>query len=296
MRRYILIAGWVVILGLSAALPLSALFHGLVRVGGTVSLMPAGRPAPLIAFRARVDAPAGTRAVVVVAGGTVTVGGTVKRDIVALGGRVYLRPGTVVDADVIAIAGTIYRAPNVRLNAQLGGPVRRWNGRTQPAGTDLASTLATSTRIGLAAGLALLLIGTVLTIVFPWQVVLISSTLRAQPVKSVAAGGLCLVTFLFLVVPLGLSLAGLPFALLLSGAGTLAWLFGITACGVVLGRVLARGAVSLVWASAAGLVVLALGMTVPVIGPLVVTVAGLGGAGALAVALLSRSRPLAPRV
>jgi len=296
MRRYILIAGWVVILGLSAALPLSAIFHGLVRVGGAVAITPHERAAPLIAFRARVNAPGGTRSVVVVAGGTVTVGGTIRQDIVALGGRVYLRPDTVVDADVLAIAGTIYRAPRVRLNAQLGGPVRQWNGRTRPAGTDLAATLATSTRIGLAAGLALLLIGTVLTIVFPWQVVLISSTLRAQPLKSVAAGGLCLLTFLFLVVPLGLSLAGLPFALLLSGAGTLAWLFGITACGVVLGRVLARGAVSLVWASAAGLVVLALGMTVPVIGPLVVTIAGLGGAGALAVALLSRSRPLAPRI
>jgi len=296
MRRYALIAGWVLVLGLSAVLPVSAIFHGVVTLGGTVDLTQVTRSAPLVALRSRVVAPHASNGTIVIVGGSATVGGHVREDIVALGGRVYLLPGTRVTADVLDIAGTIYRGPHVDLSGQLGGAVRPWNGRSRPSAGNFGATLATSTRIGLAAGLALLLIGTLLTIVFPWQVVLISTTLRSQPFKSVAAGGLCLVTFLFLVVPLGLSLAGLPFALLLSGAGSLAWLFGITAFGVVLGRAVARGPVSLIWASAAGLVVLALGMTVPVVGPLVVTAAGLGGAGALAVALLSRSRPLAPRI
>jgi hypothetical protein len=169
-----------------------------------------------------------------------------------------------------------------------------WDGRSVRPGRSVTGLLANNVKLGLAAGLALLLIGTCLTIVFPWQVVLISSTLRGAPLKSAAAGVLCLLTFLFLVVPLGLSLAGLPFAVLLTGAGGLAWLFGLTASAVVLGRTLSRRPVSLVWATAAGLVLLALGLAVPVLGALLVAVIGLTGAGALAVAMMSRSRPMSP--
>jgi hypothetical protein len=96
---------------------------------------------------------------------------------------------------------------------------------------------------------------------------------------------------MFLVVPLGLSLAGLPFAILLTGAASLAWLFGLTASAVVIGRLVARSPASLLWSAAAGLVLLALSMIVPLAGPLLVAVIGLAGAGALAVALISRSRP-----
>jgi hypothetical protein len=135
-----------------------------------------------------------------------------------------------------------------------------------------------------------------LTIVFPWQIVLISGTLRRSPLKSGAAGVLCLLTFMFLVVPLGLSLVGLPFAILLTGAATLAWLFGLTASAVVVGRWVARSPTSLLWSTAAGLVLLALGMAVPLAGPLLVLLVGLAGAGALAVALIGRSRPAIPAV
>jgi hypothetical protein len=63
---------------------------------------------------------------------------------------------------------------------------------------------------------------------------------------------------------------------------------------VLLGRAAARGSVPLLWATAAGLVILALVMAIPVIGPLSVSLAGLIGAGALAVALVGRARPAAP--
>src|SRR5207248_602851 len=97
-------------------------------------------------------------------------------------------------------------------------------------------------------------------------------------VKSIAAGVMILLTFAFLVVPLGLSLAGLPFALLLSAAAALAWLFGMTASAVVVGRFIAQGKASLLWAAAAGLVTLAVVMAVPVLGPVMVTLTGLTGA------------------
>jgi hypothetical protein len=293
-RRRFLIAGWIVVLGLSAALPLSALFHGIVHLGPAPLIARGPLARPVIAIGADVQLPRGSRSVVVAVLGNIEVHGHAEDDLVALGGRVYLAPGTHVDGDVLALLGGIYRAPHVAASGRLGGSLVAWNGKPEHYHRSPITAIAWATRLGLAAGLALLLVGMCLTIVFPWQVVLISSTLRTAPLKSGAAGLFCLLTFAFLVIPLGLSLAGLPFALLLSGAASLAWLFGVTASAVVLGRTLARNPVSLLWATAAGMVVLALGMAVPVVGPVLVTLVGVTGAGALAVALLSRSRPPSP--
>jgi hypothetical protein len=290
-RRRLLILGWVIVLGLSATLPLSALFHGIIHVGPSSFVARGALRQPVIAVASDVYLPKGNDQVVVTVLGNVHVQGVARDDIVTLGGRVYLGRGTHVLGDVLAVFSGIYRAPGVHVDGRLGGAVQTWDGRARDSHVNITGALLTSIRLGLAAGLALLLIGTCITVVFPWQVVLISSTLREAPVKSVGAGILCMLTFVFLVVPLGLSLAGLPFAVLLSAAATLGWLFGMTAAAIVVGRTVARGQVSLLWATAAGLLLLALSMAIPVVGPLLVSFTGIVGAGALAVALVSRSRP-----
>ena len=292
-RRRVLAAGWLLLLGLSATLPLSALFHGVIRIGpGTLV---AARPldSPVISLGSSVTLPRGSRSVVVVIGGDIRSDGVAKDDLITVGGNVYLGPSARVNADVLSMVGTVYKSSQTRVAGRIGGPFRSWDGRSVRH-RDLLQTLFNSIRLGLAAGLALLLVGACLTVVFPWQIVLISSTLRASPLKSVGAGLACLVAFVFLVVPLGLSLAGLPFALLLSGAAFLAWLFGMAAAAVLVGRAAARGSVPLLWATAAGLVILALVMAIPVVGPLSVSLAGLTGAGALAVALVGRAGPATP--
>lgn len=293
-RRRLLIAGWVVVLGLSALLPLSAVFHGVVHPGPGTYVATDRSARPIIALGSDVILPHGTNSIVVAILGNIDVRGDASDDLVAIGGRIYLGKNIHLGGDVLSVMGAIYRGPGVTAAGRLGGALHPWQGRSQIHGHDYVSALGNATRLGLAAGLALLLVGICLTIVFPWQIVLISSTLRAAPIKSGAAGLLCVITFSFLVIPLGLSLAGLPFALLLAGAASLAWLFGLTAASVVLGRLLARSAVSLLWATAAGLLILAVGMAIPVLGPLLVVAVGLAGAGALAVALLSRSRPATP--
>jgi hypothetical protein len=286
--------GWLVVLGLSATLPLSALFQGIIHIGPSSITMRNTLTRPLISIGGNVDLERGSRSMVVVILGDIRLRGHTTDDLVTLDGSAYLTPGSRVDGDVLSILGGIYRGPAVISDGRLGGDVHRWNGKAQPPGHDLRRLLGNSVRLGLAAGLALLLAGTCLTIVFPWQVVLISTTLRGSPVKSLAAGAMILLTFTFLVVPLGLSLAGLPFALLLVAAAALAWLFGMTACAVLVGRLIAQGPVSLLWAAAAGLVATALVMAVPILGPVAVTLTGLIGAGALAVALIARARPATP--
>ncbi len=293
-RKRLLLAGWVLVLGLSATLPLSALFHGILHIGPQSVRLHSTLKQPLISMGADVELQHGSQAPVIVLFGDLRLHGKASDDLVVIGGGSYLTPHSRVDGDVLSLLGGIYRAPGVTANGRLGGALHQWNGKTGSGRPATGALLATNIRLGLAAGLALLLVCTCLTIVFPWQVVLIATTLRAELGKSVTAGIMNLVIFVFLVVPLGLSLAGLPFAVLLSGAAFLAWLFGLTASAVVLGRVLSRGTVSLVWATAAGLAVIACSMAVPLVGPLAISGIGLAGTGALAVALISRSRPAAP--
>lgn len=293
-RRRVLAAAWLLVLGLSSTLPLTALLQGIVHVGpGTVVAAPYTTE-PIIALGTDVLLPAGSRSIVLVVGGDIVVQGRATKDQVAIDGRIYLSPHSRAEGDVLSILGGIYKSPTAVATGQLGGAVHGWNGRSSTTRRDVRRLLQNSIRLGLAAGLALLLAGTCVTVVFPWQVVLISTTLRSSPWKSIGAAAMIMLTFTFLVVPLGLSLAGLPFALLLIAAASLAWLFGMTASAVIVGRSIARGPVSLVWASAAGLVAIALAMAVPFVGPMVVVGTGLIGAGALTVALLGRSRPATP--
>lgn len=294
MRRRILIAGWLAALALSAILPLSALFHGIVHAGPSPYVARRVQTAPVISFGGDVVLQRGSQSVVVALLSNVLVSGRARDDVVALGGTVYLQRGSRVDGDVVAMLGSIERAKDVAVTGRLGGALHAWNGQTRAHQRNLATFLFKNVRLGMAAGLALLLIGTCLTIVFPWQVMLISTTLRGAPIKSTVVGLLSLLTFVFLVVPLGLSLAGLPFALLLTGAASLAWLFGMTSAAVLIGRALSRQPMSLLWATAAGLIIFALGMAVPLAGPLLVALIGLMGAGALAVALLDRANPSVP--
>jgi hypothetical protein len=286
--------GWLMLLGLSAALPLSAVFGGVIHIGTKPLVFRHPLDRPLIAIGSDVTLFRGSHAPVFSIFSDIHLRNTARDDLVALDGRIYLDSDSRTRRDVLSILGGVYKAPGATVDGRLGGALHAWNGRTTGGGHDLAGLLGNSVRLGLAAGLALLLAGTCLVVVFPWQIVLISTTLRGSPLKSVAAGVMILVTFVFLVVPLGLSLAGLPFALLLSAAAALAWLFGMAAFAVLVGRFLAHGPVSLLWAAAAGLVGLALVMAVPVVGPLLVTLTGLIGAGALAVALISRARPAVP--
>lgn len=283
--------GWLIVLGLSAVLPLSALFHGIIHVGPSALVERRQQSAPVIAIGSDVFLNRGSSHVVVAVLGNVDVRGVARDDVVVVGGKVFLNGGSRVEGDVLSLLGGVYKAPNAVVNGRIGGALHVWKGGSATSRRNLPRFLFNNVRLGMAAGLALLLIGTCLTIVFPWQVVLISGTLRRSPLKSAAAGILCLLTFMFLVIPLGLSLAGLPFAILLTGAASLAWLFGLTSSAVLIGRMIARSPSSLLWSTAAGLLLLGLSMTVPFAGPLLVALIGLAGAGALAVALIGRSQP-----
>ncbi len=99
---------------------------------------------------------------------------------------------------------------------------------------------------------------------------------------------------MFLAVPLGLSLFGLPFALLLAVAAAAAWLVGLTGAAVTLGRYLARlrnHDAGLLWTVVSGMFAACFVIAIPWLGPILVGLAGVTGAGSLALAMIGRARP-----
>src|ERR687885_2472903 len=120
-RRRLLIAGWLLVLGLSASLPLSALFHGIVHVGTGDMTVRAPLTRPVISIGSDVVLLHGSRSIVVTILGDIQLSGRARDDLVALDGRIYLAPGSKVDGDVLSLLGGIYKAPGVTAMGRLGG-------------------------------------------------------------------------------------------------------------------------------------------------------------------------------
>src|ERR671939_425075 len=99
MGRTVLVVGWLLVLGMSAILPLSALFHGIVHVGPDPLVGRRVQMAPIIALGSDVFLRHGSRGVVVAVLGNVDVRGTAHDDVVVLGGRAYLERGSRVQGD-----------------------------------------------------------------------------------------------------------------------------------------------------------------------------------------------------
>lgn len=226
--------------------------------------------------------------------GPVHVSGIAKDDIAAVGSAIYLEHRANIQRDVVSLGESVYRAPGVQVSGRVGGEIVPWNGKGSPGSHNWLSATWHYSGLSLAAGLALLLICICISVVLPWQTVMVAKYLYGDLARSLVAGLMGLFLFAFLVVPLGLSIFGLPFALLLAILGVAAWLLGLTAAAVVIGRYVARlrrHDAGLLWAVVSGMFVLAIAGAVPWLGLVVVGVAGVTGAGALALTMIARARP-----
>lgn len=238
--------------------------------------------------------PKGSHAIVISLLGAVHASGAIKDDVAAVGSPIYLERAASVDRDVISIGSSVYRGPGVRINGRVGGQMVPWSGSGAPGGANWLTATWHYSGLSFAAGLALLLICTCIALAFPWPTVVVSNYLYRDLVRSVVAGLMGIFLFIFLVVPLGLSLFGLPFAVLLAVVATAAWLLGLTACAVMIGRHIARlrrHEAGLLWAIVSGMFALALAGAIPWVGSLIVALCGAAGAGALALTMITRARP-----
>src|SRR5947209_7800850 len=127
-RRRVLAAGWLLLLGLSATLPLSALFHGVIRIGpGTVETNKTLN-SPIVSLGSNVNLPRGSRSVVVVIGGDIHTNAVAKDDLISVGGNVYLGAHSRIKSDVLSMIGIVYKSAGARVAGRIGGPLKAWDG------------------------------------------------------------------------------------------------------------------------------------------------------------------------
>lgn len=294
MKRSVFLGAWLLALALAASIPAFAVLRGTVWIGPGSYVANTRLNHPLFNLFGSVTLRKGSSDLIISFFGPVHVHGRVNDDIAAVGSAIYLHPRSVIRKDVVSIGESVYRAQHVRVSGRIGGDVSAWNGVGSPGSPNWFAATWRYSGLSFAAGLALLLICVSIAVAFPWQTVLVANNLYRQMARSVVAGLMGLFLFTFLVVPLGLSLFGLPFALLLAVAAAAAWLLGLTAMAVVVGRKLAglrRHDAGLLWVVVSGMFAIALAGAIPWMGVLAVGLAGVTGAGSLALTMIARSRP-----
>jgi hypothetical protein len=230
-----------------------------------------------------------TSAPLIVVGGDVTIHGRARDDVVTVLGSVLLEPGSVAGRDVVAMGGRVLRGDGSVVMGNVAGQELRWTGSEIRTESDLLGALVARARLALLGAVA----GTMLAIsavtLVPWLVILTAATGRGAPLQSGLIGMAGLACGPLLIVPLGLSLVGVPLAGILAIALILCWWLGAASAGFLLGRrLLALGGRdgSLTRASLIGGALLGAIVGIPVVGGVVLVLAGAAGAGAVLLALI----------
>lgn len=284
---------WLSAFILILAMPLVIVLRGDVWLGPATFDANSAPDHPLVVLRGDVTIHSEIHAPLVVLDGDVRVDAPLRDDLVVIVGDVLLDRHAEVDGSVVAIAGQVYRSPEAIVRGVLGARVRDWNERPPPSRPIERVNLARQIQVGLAAGLALLMLSLVVATLLPWSIVQSAATLRRFPIRSALAGATGAVLAPLMLLPLTLSLIGLPLALILSAGAVVIWFVGLAASGLLLGRwVLSDGAEcrSLTQEIVVGLAAILLLLAIPVLGPLVVGVVGLLGAGGRIVSFVERDR------
>jgi hypothetical protein len=266
-------------LALALLTPLRAWDSGMLRLGPATIARAAGGPTFVVGGSASL--PAGLDGGLSVIGGNAVVDGPVQGDVVAVLGDVELAPGARVAGDAIAVGGRVVRSPG---SAVAGDVIGSASLLAQPARSEAARV-----RLAISAWIGLLLLGVTLSALFPWPMLLVAATARRFSWQSLLTAAGAGIGVILVIVPLALSIAGLPIALALLMVTLLAWAFGLVAVGIAVGRRLLRpfGLMhSTLLAAVCGLGVMGAIAAIPILGPVLITGAGLLGAGAAVISAL----------
>ncbi len=244
-------------------------------VGGDVVVEPGQAARDVTAVRGSVTLRPGAEAreVVAVLGSVDLEAGSSARQVVAIAGDVHVGPGASVEQDAVAIGGRVLIDPA----GDVGGQKVTVG---VPALGDLVKTLGLRghEEAGSGGGWALakwvakfgvtLLLGFLLLTLFPRRVDAVAAALQANPGKSLLAGLLGLLAQPLLTLLLAVTLVGIPLIAVQVLGVLVAYLLGVTAAAVLLGRALPvalhRGTGILQLAIGLGL--LLLGFAIPFLG------------------------------
>lgn len=288
-------------LSLKGFSPLVILLTSLILISGIVPFVAVARGAvhysdyrvtagevlehPLIVVGGTVTIDGETRAPLLSLGGRIINGGRAHDDLVVVGGTVHLASGSLVEGNVVALGGRIFRSDSATVGGNVAGTEFLWSGAELLRSGDPAPIIAARIRMGLLGMISGVLLAFAATTFLPWPIILSATTASEQPIRSGLVGVTGLACVPLLIIPLALSLVGLPLALFLALALFGAWIIGLATAGLILGRHLMglwTDESSLLTATMLGLAAIGSLQALPVVGGLMIVLAGGLGAGALA--------------
>jgi hypothetical protein len=173
-------------------------------------------------------------------GGSVTIAGHVRRDVVAIGGSVTLLPGARVEGDAVAIGGAVSVAEGATLegdNVSLGGAIPTTVGsmtRWVVGGPRMFSMFSFASRLTRAA--LLYVIALLIAVAFPGALTRIEAYLVNRPGLSALGGAAILLGFVPLCVLLAVTIIGLPLIPVAVMLLVALFLFGFTVSAAWLGE------------------------------------------------------------
>lgn len=169
--------------------------------------------------------------------GSVTIEGTVTREVVAVLGSVYLKPGARVDGDVVSIGGSIEQGEGVTIkgeSVQLG---------LSPITFGLPARSVILFAIG-AGWLVSMFTGWIFALLFPSGMLRVGTVVERRPAASFFLGVLSVPGFFLALILLCITVIGIPLAILLPMLYMLVGYVGQLAATAVLGARLSRRSLS----------------------------------------------------
>ena len=265
-----------------------------VTFGGDITV-PAGetREGDLVAFGGNVTVDGTVTQDVVAVGGNVTINGTVGRDVASVGGSVTLGPHAMVGRDIALAGGSLNRAPGAIVGRNVtyanrgfgwGGPPYFTAFDHRPFGAFGWGGLV----FGVIIAIGIVLLGLMLLLFFPRQLLATGTTVEQRPLESFGLGCGGVIAGLALMILFAITIIFIPVSLALATVMTIGWLFGWAAIFVVIGQRLLRTAnraQELVPALLLGGLLVGILANIPVINFFVLVV---GGSVALGAVIYSR--------
>ena len=238
----------------------------------------------IVKFGESIEVPSGTEVDSAVAiGGSVTVYGNVREDVVAIGGSVYLKNQAMVGGDAVSIGGAVEKSPRAIVKGEV----------TELSFGEFGPMVGSIAKEGILPGIALfsllsflgfLVLVIILVALFPNQLEAVSAAVEGNLLKTFLFGLLVVLIFLPMIILLAITIFGIPlipiWVIVVAAAG----LFGYIGAAHLLGRKILKAfklnVKTMMVEALTGVIVLALVGFVPFAGFIIKLIAsclGLGG-------------------
>jgi cytoskeletal protein CcmA (bactofilin family) len=260
-----------------------------VRVNGTVNLAADERVDILVAVDSPAQVAGTVRDTLVIVNGTATISGDIGRDAIVFNGTLQLEPTAQIGGDVVLINGELSRADG----AVIGGSVveRSWTS----VGAELGRvTAAVSFVAWLGMSLLLIIVALGWAAIGGQQLSSIAGLLGARPGLTAGVAAIFWVAVPIVAIVAFVTVIGIPLAAFLALLAPLLWILGYVTAGTRLGFFIADLRHTMpdlthpYLEAVLGVVILQLIGLIPVVGGIVVALAGLLGAGAIVVHIARR--------